>query len=114
MEKIILFKSNDGQTFFSEEECLRHEKDPYFKMYDGNGCETTDVHDATLVNIRDPENGNRAFADLSEKEDCSHYGINEHTWPSTGWWWWNGDEYVLVEMEQVQAVARARYGVELK
>ena len=104
----IIYRAYDGQEFSTEEECINHEKNADFIMYDNNGriyC----VEDTMVVCFKN-SNGISDFVRLNEERDLSHDGLDENDYYSSSefplWFYWNEetDSFEKIPNSVVQVI----------
>lgn len=104
----IIYRSFDGKTFSTPEECLNHEKEnPLFRMFDISGKQVAYPDDCILLQIVNESDGPAAFVKLCESYESNYEGFSSYE--SAGWYWWDGDEYHWIDPEMVNALFKCGY-----
>lgn len=104
----IIYRSFDGKTFSTPEECLTHEKEhPLFRMFDNSGKPVADPDDCILLQIVNEGDGSAAFIQLCENCGCGYGHFSSYE--GAGWYWWDDEDYIWIDPDMVNALFKCGY-----
>ena len=99
----IIYRSFDGVNFATEEDCLAHERERDYKMWDSNGI-THFANDAEVVFLT--PNNVKGFIEWLRREDICSEGLESDI---SGTYIWDSKSFQWVHLSELTTKALLNY-----